>query len=69
MLLYSSLICNVIDVPLYGYVYVLSYSVVSDSCEPKDSSPPGSSVPGILQVRILMWVAIPFSRGCSQLRD
>ena len=32
MLLYScSLICNVIDVPLHGYVYVLSHSVVSDS--------------------------------------
>ena len=28
-------------------------------------SPPGSSVPGILQARILEWVAIPFSRGSS----
>ena len=27
-------------------------------CNPIDSSPPGSSVPGILQVRILEWVAI-----------
>ena len=31
--------------------------------------PPGSSVHGILQVRILEWVAIPFSRGYSQPRD
>ena len=30
-------------------------------CDPIDSSPPGSSVPGILQVRILEWVAISFS--------
>ena len=32
-------------------------------CDPMDSSPPGSSVYGILQARILEWVAIPFSRG------
>ena len=31
--------------------------------------PPGSSLHGILQARILEWVAIPFSRGFSQLRD
>ena len=30
---------------------------------PIDGSPPGSSVPGILQARILEWVAISFSRG------
>ena len=30
-------------------------------CDPIDSSPPGSSVPGILQARILEWVAITFS--------
>ena len=34
-----------------------------------DCSPPGSSVHGILQVGILEWVAIPFSRGSSQPRD
>ena len=32
-------------------------------------SPPGSSVHGILQVRILEWVAIPFSEGSSQSSD
>ena len=31
-------------------------------CNPIDSSPPGSSVPGILQARILEWVAISLSR-------
>ena len=30
-------------------------------CNPSDCSPPGSSVHGILQARILEWVAIPFS--------
>ena len=30
-------------------------------CNPTDSSPPGSSVPGILQARVLEWVAISFS--------
>ena len=30
---------------------------------------PGSSVHGILQTRILEWVALPFSRGSSQPRD
>ena len=38
-------------------------------CNPMDYSLPGSSVHGILQTRILEWVAIPFSRGCSQPRD
>ena len=37
--------------------------------EPMDNSPPNSSVHGILQARILEWVAIPFSRGSSQPRD
>ena len=30
-------------------------------CDPIDGSPPGSSIPGILQARILEWVAIAFS--------
>ena len=38
-------------------------------CNPLDCVPPGSSVHGILQARILQWVAIPFSRGSSLLRD
>ena len=37
--------------------------------DPMDCSPPGSSVHGISQARILEWVAIPFSRGSSQPRD
>ena len=38
-------------------------------CDPTDCSPPCSSVHEILQVRILEWVDIPFSRGSSRLRD
>ena len=36
---------------------------------PMDYSLPGSSVHGILQARLLEWVAIPFSMGASQPRD
>ena len=34
-------------------------------CDPMDCSPPGASVPGILQAWILEWVAMPSSRGSS----
>ena len=37
-------------------------------CNPMDCSPPGSSVHGIFQARVLEWVAISFSRGSSQPR-
>ena len=39
---------------------MLSHSVLSDSLQPIDCSLPGSPVHGILQARILEWVAIPF---------
>ena len=38
-------------------------------CNPMDCSPPGSSVHGILQGRILEWVAMPSSRGSTRPRD
>ena len=38
-------------------------------CDPMDHSLPGSSVHGILQARILEWVAMPSSRGSFQPRD
>ena len=38
-------------------------------CDATDCSPPGSSVHGILQARILEWVAFPFFRGSFQARD
>ena len=38
-------------------------------CHPMDCSPPGSSVHGISQARILEWAAISSPRGCSRPRD
>ena len=38
-------------------------------CNLMDCSPPGSSVYGILQARILEWIAIPVCRGPSRPRD
>ena len=35
----------------------------STLCDPRDGSPPGSPVPGILQARTLEWVAISFSNA------
>ena len=32
-------------------------------CNPRDGSPPGSPIPGILQARTLEWVAISFSNA------
>ena len=49
------------------------YELVAESCptlcDPKNYGPPGFSVYGVLQARILEWIAIPFSRGSSQARD
>ena len=38
-------------------------------CDPIDSSPPGSSVPGVLHARILEWVAISFSNACIDAKS
>ena len=47
--------------------------LVAQSCltlrDPMDCIPPGSSVHGILQTKILEWVATPFSRGSPRPRD
>ena len=38
-------------------------------CNPIDGSPPGASIPGILQARILEWVAISFSNACMHAKS
>ena len=38
-------------------------------CDPIDGNPPGSSVPGALQARILEWVAISFSNACMHAKS
>ena len=49
--------------PCYCYLFTKSCPTL---CHPMDYSPPGFSVHGISQARILEWVAISFSRGSSQ---
>ena len=46
-----------------------SFQLCPIPCDPMNCSPPGSSVCGILQSRILEWVAMPSSRGSSPPRD
>ena len=55
--------------PLYLYSCVLVAQSCPTLCDPIDCISPGSSVHGILQARVLEWVAIPFSRGSSRPRD
>ena len=43
--------------------YAKSLQSCPTLCNPIDSSPPGSAIPGILQARILEWVAISFSNA------
>ena len=50
-------------------VCVLAAQSCLTLCKTMDCSPPGSSTHGILQARILEWVAIPFSRASSWPRD
>ena len=61
----STGVCVCVCVYVHTYACVLSHSVMPSLCDPMDSSPPGSSVHGIVQARILEWVAISFSRGSS----
>ena len=51
------------------YECVLSHFSHVSLCDPKDYSPLGPSIHGILQARVLEWVAIPFSRVSSQSKD
>ena len=53
----------------YERVKVLVAQSCPTLCYHMDCNPPGSSVHGISQARILEWVAIPFSRGSSWVRD
>ena len=54
----------------YIYIYIgLCVQLLSILCDSLDYSPPGSSVLGNFQARILEWVAISFSRGSSWCRD
>ena len=57
-----------VEITEYIVMYVMYVLVAQSSltiCDPVDCNPPGSSVLGILQARILEQVAICFSRGSS----
>ena len=53
----------------HGYMHAKLLQSCLTLCNPMNYSPTGSSVHGILQARILEWVAMPSSRGSSQSRD
>ena len=59
--------------PTYWHQLAMNKMKVTQLCptlwDPMDCSPPGSSVHGILQARVLEWVAVLFSRGSSQPKD
>ena len=55
--------------PNHWKVKLLVAQLCATLCDPMDCSPPGSPVHGILQARILDWVAISFSRGSCSPRD
>ena len=63
------LLCVCVCTRMYVCARMLNHSVISYFVTPMDCSPPGSSVHGIFQVRILEWVAMAFSRGFSPPRD
>jgi len=48
---------------------VLVVPLCPTPCNSMDRSPPGSSVHGISQARTPEWIAVPFARGSSQLRN
>ena len=54
---------------VYWASAVLSHQSCLTLCDPLDSNPPGSSVHGIFQARILEWLTISFFRASSQPRN
>ena len=58
--LHSTILMNICH---YAAAAAKSLQSCPTLCDPIDSSPPGSPVPGILQARTLEWVAISFSNA------
>ena len=61
--------CEACGILVSWWSEVLVHQSCPTLCDPTDYSLPGFSVSGILQARILEWIAIPFSRGSSQPRE
>ena len=51
--------------PIFLQVFAKLLQSCPTLCDPMDCSPPGSSAHGVIQARILKWVAMPSSRGSS----
>ena len=67
---FALLLCVIlVSCSSFVLVDVLFAQLCPTLCDPMNCCPPGSDVRGILQARILEWVAIPFSRRSSQSRD
>ena len=62
----KGIVQKVLRVLIYFVVVLQSLGCVQLFCNPMNCSPPGSSVHGISQARVLEWVAISFSRGPSR---
>ena len=71
---------GIVDLGVVGFFFILSTNHLTGMhakslqsyltlCNPMECRWPGSSVHGILQTRILEWVAMPSSRGSSPARD
>ena len=65
----SVLFCTSAGFWMQGWSSAKSLQSCPTLCNPVDCSPPGSSVGGTLQARILEWAAISFSRGSSWPRN
>ena len=68
ILIEQQLLMTLIALKLYCAVLCL-VTVVFDSVQPHDAVHQASLFMGILQARMLEWVAMPFSRGTSQTRN
>ena len=64
--MYVCICCVCVCVHIYIYIYIHIY--VAQSC-PTLCDPMDYAVHGVLQARILKWVAVPFSQGSSQPRN
>ena len=60
-------VCVCVCIYIYIYIYIAAAAKSLQSCltlcDPIDSSPPASPIPGILQARTLEWVAISFPKA------
>ena len=64
-----SILPHIFEIILDAAAAAKSLQVCPTLCDPMDSDPPGPSVHGILQARILEWVASSFSNACMHAKS